>query len=214
MQNKINNIFQALESAFPNGGDGAELKYSNPYQLLVATMLSAQATDKGVNKATKELFEIVKTPEEMLKLGEEKLKTYIKSINYFNNKAKYIIQTSKQLVDNFNSKVPDTMEELTSLAGVGRKTASCVLIYAFKKKAVAVDTHVFRVSNRLGVVNEKDVLSTEKRLLKIVPDRYILQVNRNLVYLGRYICKAKNPDCNNCPLTKYCNYFKQNNKTK
>lgn len=154
-------IFKILEKIY--GKDELiELKYINNYTLLVSVILSAQATDLGVNKATKDLFKKVTTPEEMLELGEDELKKYIKTINYYPTKAKHIMAMSKKLVENFNSTVPDNMDDLISLDGVGRKTANVVLNIAFKKPSIAVDTHVFRVSNRLGIVNTKNVLDTEK----------------------------------------------------
>lgn len=211
-KNNINKIFTILSNNFINGGEGFELKYINSYTLLVATILSAQMTDKGVNKATEELFKIVDTPEKMIQLGEDKLKTYIKSVNYFNTKAKNIIKMSSQLIKNFNSQIPSTLEELITLAGVGRKTANCILIYIFNKKAIAVDTHVIRVSNRLGLINEKNPLLVELQLLKIIPDKYINLVNQNFVHLGRYICKAQKPQCDCCPLTKICEFFQINYK--
>lgn len=201
-------VFELLESLY--GRDELiELKYINNYTLLVSVMLSAQATDAGVNKATKELFKKVKTPEDMIKLGEDELKKYIKSINYFNTKAKHIISMSKRLVEKFNSNVPDNMDDLISLDGVGRKTANVVLNIVFNKVAIAVDTHVFRVSNRLGLVKADNVFDTEQQLLKIVPDTYNKHVNHYLVLFGRYNCKAKNPNCNNCVLGKYCKTCKK-----
>ncbi|MDR0571422.1 MAG: endonuclease III [Rickettsiales bacterium] len=199
----INKIFKILEEKY-RGTDLTELNYFNPYTLLVATMLSAQTTDKMVNKVTKELFRKAKTPNDMLELGEGKLKEYIKSINYFNTKAKNIIKMSNQLIDNFGSVVPNTMEDLTKLAGVGRKTASIILNIVYGKKAIAVDTHVFRLSNRIGLVKTKNVKETELKLLDIVPNNYVSCVNNYLVLLGRYVCKSKKPDCDHCPLETVC----------
>ena len=207
--NKINRILKILEEKY-GSNDLTELAYINDYTLLVAVILSAQATDKGVNLATKKLFKIVKTPEEMINLGFEKLNEYIKTINYHNNKAKNIINMSKKLVKNFNSKLPDNMKDLTSLDGVGRKTANIILNIVFKKPAIAVDTHVFRVSNRLGITNATNVKESEKQLMKIVPKKYIRNLNNNLVMFGRYECKALKPQCSSCGLSQYCDYFKDN----
>lgn len=200
---KVSEIFKRLEEKYTRDYI-IELDYINNYTLLVAVLLSAQATDKGVNKATKKLFEVANTPDDMLKLGEEGVKEYIKSINYFNNKAKNIIKLSEILVEKFNSKVPSTREELESLPGIGRKTANVVLNIAFNTPEIAVDTHVFRVSNRIGLVKADNVLDTEMQLRKIIPDNYVTFVNHWLVMLGRYICKAKKPDCDNCPIKDLC----------
>lgn len=203
---KIIEIFKILENLY-GIDDLIELDYINTYTLLISVILSAQATDAGVNKATETLFKVVKTPEEMVALGENKLKNYIKSINYFNNKAKYIIRMSKKLIEKFNSTVPNNFEDLISLDGVGRKTANVVLNVVFDKQAIAVDTHVFRISNRLGIVKADNVLDTEKQLLKVIPKKYIKHVNHYLVLFGRYNCKAIKPKCEECMLKKFCKYF-------
>lgn len=200
---KITEIFKRLEDKFSRDHI-IELDYINNYTLLIAVLLSAQATDKGVNKATEELFKVAKTPEDMLKLGEEGVKKYVKSINYFNNKSKNIIKLSKILIEKFNSKIPSNREDLESLPGVGRKTANVVLNIAFNTPEIAVDTHVFRVSNRIGLVKADNVFETEMQLRKIVPENYITFVNHWLVLLGRYICKAKKPECENCPIKDLC----------
>ncbi len=200
---KILEIFKILEEKYSNGSI-IELNYFNNYTLLLAVLLSAQATDKGVNKSTESLFKIAGTPEEILKLGEEKLKQHLKSINYFNTKAKNIIKLSQILIDKFNSQVPNKREDLESLPGVGRKTANVILNIAFNTYAIAVDTHVFRVSNRIGLVKTNNVFDTEMKLYKIIPQEYTKYVNHWLVLLGRYICKAKKPDCENCPLKNVC----------
>ncbi|MDD2840093.1 MAG: endonuclease III [Rickettsiales bacterium] len=200
---KILDIFQALEDKYSRN-EIIELKYLNNYTLLLAVLLSAQATDKGVNKATEPLFKMIKTPEQTLKLGEENLKQYLKSINYFNTKTRNIIKLSQILINKFNSQVPNTREDLESLPGVGRKTANVMLNIAFDTPVIAVDTHVFRVSNRIGLVKTDNVLDTEIKLYKIIPQEYIKYVNHWLVLLGRYICKAKKPDCENCPLKDLC----------
>jgi len=181
-----------------------ELDYINNYTLLISVLLSAQATDERVNKVTKELFEKVKTPKEMILLGEKQLKEYIKSINYFNTKAKNIINLSKILVEKFDSEVPSNREDLEILPGIGRKTANIILNISFNQPTIAVDTHVFRVSNRIGLVATKNVLDTEIELYKIIPNKYIQFTNHWLVLLGRYICKARKPKCDECPLEKIC----------
>lgn len=196
---EIMNIFQQEK---PN--PECELNFHNAYTLLVAVILSAQSTDKGVNKATEELFKIVSTPQQMLNLGEEKLKSYIKTIGLFNNKAKNIILMSRDLVDKFNGEVPSSRAELESLAGVGRKTANVVLNVWFKKPTLAVDTHVMRISKRLDFSQGKSPLEIEKDLLKVLPNEYIINANHWLVLFGRYVCKSQKPDCHNCLISKYC----------
>lgn len=200
---KILKIFEILEKQYSRDAV-IELNYCDNYTLLIAVLLSAQATDKGVNKATEVLFKVAKTPEEMLQLGEDKLKQYLKSINYFNTKSRNIIKLSQILVDKFNSKVPSTREDLESLPGVGRKTANVILNIAFDIRVIAVDTHVFRVSNRIGFVKTYNVVDTEKQLYKVIPNEYIEFANHWLVLLGRYVCKAKKPDCESCPLKDLC----------
>lgn len=184
-----------------------ELEYVNPYTLLVATMLSAQATDKMVNKITHELFKVVKTPENMLSLGEEELNSrYIHSINYHNSKARNIMAMSKRLVDSFNSKVPDNMDDLLTLRGVGRKTANIILNIVYHRDAIAVDTHVFRVTNRLNMVKAKNPKEAEEQLMKVVPKKYVGYVNNLFVMFGRYECKSQKPKCVGCELRQYCGY--------
>jgi len=200
---KVLKIFELLRKKYSENSI-IELKYHNNYTLLLAVLLSAQATDKGVNKATEELFKILKNPEDTLKIGEEELKQYLKSINYFNTKTRNIIKLSQILVDKFNSQVPSNREDLESLPGVGRKTANVVLNIAFDTRTIAVDTHVFRVSNRIGLVKTNNVLDTEIKLYKIIPQEYVKYVNHWLVLLGRYICKAKKPNCEECPLKDIC----------
>lgn len=200
---EILEIMEIFEKENPN--PECELNFCNAYTLLVAVILSAQATDKGVNKATKELFKKVDSPQKMLELGEEGLKKYIKSIGLFNNKAKNIILMSKELVTKYLGNVPDNREQLESLAGVGRKTANVVLNVWYKKPALAVDTHVMRISHRLNFSKSKTPTAIELDLLKVLPDRYIINANHWLVLFGRYICKAKKPECHNCKIAKYCN---------
>lgn len=181
-----------------------ELNYSNAYTLLVAVVLSAQATDKGVNKATEKLFQIADTPQKMLDLGEQQLISHIRTIGLFNNKAKNIISMSRDLVEKYNGIVPSEREKLESLAGVGRKTANVVLNVWFNKPTLAVDTHVMRISHRLEFSQGKTPLAVEQDLLKVLPDEYIINANHWLVLFGRYICKAQRPECSQCPIVSYC----------
>lgn len=181
-----------------------ELDYKNAFTLLIAVVLSAQSTDKGVNKATKDLFEIADTPQKMVSLGEEKLKNYIKTIGLYNTKAKNIIALSRELVEKYLGEVPDNREALEKLPGVGRKTANVVLNVWFNKPTLAVDTHVMRISHRLGFSEGKTPLSIELDLLKVLPPEYVKNANHWLVLFGRYICKAQKPDCPNCPIAAYC----------
>lgn len=199
---EILKIMEIFNQENPN--PQCELNYKNAYTLLVAVMLSAQTTDKGVNRATEELFKIADTPQKMLQLGEEKLISYIRTIGLFNNKAKNIISMSKDLIERFNGEVPSDRESLVTLAGVGRKTANVVLNVWYKKPALAVDTHVFRIAHRLGFSNGPTPLAVEQDLLKVLPDKYIINANHWLVLFGRYICKAQNPKCNECPIYDYC----------
>lgn len=181
-----------------------ELDYKNAFTLLVAVVLSAQSTDKGVNKATKALFEIADTPQKMADLGEDKLKEYIKTIGLYNNKAKNIIALSKELVEKHFGEVPENREALEKLPGVGRKTANVVLNAWFDKPTLAVDTHVMRISHRLGFSEGKTPLAIEMDLLKVLPPEYVKNANHWLVLFGRYVCKAQKPDCPNCPIAAYC----------
>lgn len=200
----INEIFQRFEDHNPE--PQTELNYTNPYTLLVAVTLSAQATDVGVNKATKGLFQIVDTPQKMLELGEDGLKSHIKTIGLFNSKAKNIIAAAKILVDDFGGEVPSTREELEKLPGVGRKTANVVLNVAFKHWTIAVDTHIFRVSNRIGLTKGKTPLAVELQLEKIIPAPYRLHAHHWLILHGRYVCKARRPDCPNCLIADLCEF--------
>ena len=183
-----------------------ELYSTNPFTLLVAVVLSAQATDKGVNKATHDLFKIADTPQKMLKLGEDGLKRYINTIGLYNSKARYIIALSQRLISDFNGKVPERREDLESLPGVGRKTANVVLNAAFHEPVIAVDTHIFRVSNRTGLAVGKTPLEVEKELMKRIPARWLLKAHHWLVLHGRYICKARKPLCPICPVRGECHY--------
>lgn len=181
-----------------------ELEYVNAYTLLVAVVLSAQATDTGVNKATRALFKIADTPEKMVQLGLEGLKEYIKTIGLYNGKAKNVIALSEILIYQHNSEVPGTREELVKLPGVGRKTANVVLNIFFGQPTMAVDTHVFRVSNRTGLAPGKNVEEVEVKLEKVVPPEFAVHAHHWLILHGRYICKARSPECHRCPVLDLC----------
>lgn len=187
-----------------------ELIYTNDYTLLVAVVLSAQATDIGVNKATEKLFKLVDNPQSMLDLGLNQLESHIKTIGLWRAKAANVIKLSQSLVQNFGGKVPDNLEDLMSLAGVGRKTANVVLNTAFGKKTMAVDTHVFRVSRRLGLSDGNSPEAVEADLLKIIPDAYLYDAHHWLILHGRYICKARNPLCNDCFVSDLCLSYSNN----
>lgn len=184
--------------------DKPALKFSTPYELLVAVILSAQCTDERVNKVTEKLFENYNTPEKMLSLSKEELEKYIYSCGLFRSKAEHILSASKDILLNFNGQVPDDLESLRTLAGVGRKTANVVYSVAFKGSAIAVDTHVFRVSNRIGIASAKNVLQTEKQLMEILDKSDWSRAHHYLIYLGRSFCKSQNPDCANCPISDLC----------
>lgn len=201
---KIKQIFNRFKLSNPN--PTTELNYSNEFELLIAVILSAQATDKMVNKVTKELFLIANTPEQMLKLNEDNLRQLIKSIGLFRTKASNIIKTCEILVNKFNSKVPVTLENLISLPGVGRKTANVILNTLCGQPTIAVDTHVFRVANRLGLVNAKTPLAAELELVKIIPKEFLLNAHHWLVLHGRYICTASKPKCDNCLIADLCKF--------
>jgi endonuclease-3 len=201
---QIEEFFARLQKAMPN--PRGELEYLNPYTLLVAVVLSAQATDASVNKATEPLFKIADTPEKMVKLGEAKLKGFIKTIGLFNTKAKNVIRLSELLIAEHGSKVPADREVLQTLPGVGRKTANVVLNIAFGQETMAVDTHIFRVGNRTGLAPGKDPLAVELQLEKRVPRPYRLHAHHWLILHGRYVCKARKPDCPVCVVRDICQY--------
>lgn len=201
---KVEQFFARLQAGNPE--PKGELNYTNPYTLLVAVALSAQATDTGVNKATEELFKIVKTPEDMVKLGESGLKKHIKTIGLFNTKAKNVIALSEMLIRDHGGKVPRTREELVKLPGVGRKTANVVLNIAFGEPTIAVDTHLFRLGNRTGLAPGKTPEQVEEELLKVVPKKYLRHAHHWLILHGRYVCKARNPDCANCVVREFCGF--------
>ncbi len=201
-------IFEAFRKN--NASPAVELNHRSPFELLVAVVLSAQSTDAGVNKATPALFKIANTPEKMVRLGETKLKNYIKTIGLYNNKAKNIIQTSKILAEQYNGKVPDNRETLEKLPGIGRKSANVILNSAFKQPMIGVDTHVFRVSNRTQLAPGKNVLEVEKKLNAIIPAEFKQHAHHWLVLHGRYVCKARNPDCAHCIINTLCEYDDKN----
>ncbi|MFN3562148.1 MAG: endonuclease III [Chloroherpetonaceae bacterium] len=200
-------VSEVLSKKFPS--PKTELHYETPFQLLIATLLAAQCTDKRVNMVTSSLFKDYPDAKAMSKLSVEEVKEKIKSINFFNNKAKHIVELCKTLVEKHNGEVPETLEELTALAGVGRKTAHVVMSNAFGKPVLAVDTHVFRVSNRLGLVKAENVLETEHQLMKYLKPEQVGDFHHYLILHGRYTCKAKSPECHLCELTRICSYYKQ-----
>ena len=200
----IDEFYRRLQEQLPE--PKGELNYVNPYTLLVAVVLSAQATDIGVNKATGPLFKVVTTPEEMVALGEAKLRNYIKTIGLFNAKAKNTIGLSKLLIEKHNSEVPRDRDALEALPGVGRKTANVVLNMAFGEPTIAVDTHIFRIGNRTGLAPGKTPLAVEKKLEKSTPKHYKLHAHHWLILHGRYVCKARKPDCVACVVNDLCRF--------
>ncbi|MDP1626005.1 endonuclease III [Parvibaculum sp.] len=200
----IEEFFRRLSAALPE--PKTELEYKNTYTLLVAVVLSAQATDIGVNKATKDLFKTVDTPQKMLKLGEAGLTKHIRTIGLYRNKAKNVIALSRMLIERHGGEVPHDREALQALPGVGRKTANVVLNVAFGEPTIAVDTHIFRVSNRTGLAPGKDVVAVEQKLEKVVPAAYRLHAHHWLILHGRYLCKARKPDCTACPVSDLCQF--------
>ncbi|GJL94874.1 MAG: endonuclease III [Hyphococcus sp.] len=201
---KAHTLYERLSTKVP--APETELYYKDPFTLVVAVALSAQATDEGVNKATKKLFAVADTPEKMASLGEKKLGEYIKTIGLWRNKAKNVIALSNMLLDEFDGAVPQTREELEKLPGVGRKTANVVMNVAFGAPTIAVDTHIFRVSNRTGLAPGKNPLEVELGLEKITPPEFLLHAHHWLILHGRYICKARTPDCSTCTITDICLY--------
>jgi len=200
----IDEFFRRLKRQRP--APRSELEYRNPFTLLVAVVLSAQATDVGVNKATKRLFDAAETPEKMVALGLEGIKEHIKTIGLYNNKAKNVLALSRQLIAEHGGEVPRDREALEALPGVGRKTANVVLNVAFGEPTVAVDTHIFRVANRTGLAPGKTPLAVEKALEERVPETYLLHAHHWLILHGRYVCKARKPDCPNCVVEDLCEY--------
>lgn len=186
-----------------------ELNYQSPFELLIAVILSAQATDIGVNKATDKLYPIANTPQAILDLGLTGLKKYVKTIGLYNTKAANIMKTCQMLVEQHGGEVPEDRESLEALPGVGRKTANVVMNTAFGQPTIAVDTHIFRVSNRTGIAPGKNVVEVEKRLIKFIPDEFKLDAHHWLILHGRYVCKARSPDCPDCLINDLCEYTKK-----
>ncbi|OQX13178.1 MAG: endonuclease III [Thiothrix lacustris] len=201
---KRGEIFRRLRDANPN--PTTELAYNNTFELLIAVILSAQSTDKGVNKATAHLFPVANTPEAIAALGVDGLKDYIKTIGLFNSKAKNIIETCRLLIEKHASQVPQARDALEALPGVGRKTANVILNTAFHQPTMAVDTHIFRVANRTGIAPGKNVLAVEKGLLKHIPKAYLLDAHHWLILHGRYTCLARTPKCGQCIIADLCDF--------
>ena len=197
-------LFKILQANNPK--PETELEFSTPFELLIAVVLSAQATDISVNKATGPLFAIANTPETIAALGEDQLKGYIKTIGLFNTKAKNVIKLCHRLIEQHNSKVPQTREELEALAGVGRKTANVILNTAFGQATMAVDTHIFRLANRLGLAKGKTPLAVEKGLVKAIPQEFLYDAHHWLILHGRYVCLARKPKCYECKISHLCPY--------
>ena len=207
MKSDVLEIINAVNELYEN--PKCELMFSSNYELLVAVILSAQCTDKRVNQVTSELFKEYNTPEKMITLSQDELEQKIHSCGFFHNKAKHILEASKDLIEKYDGEIPNDKQKLKNLAGVGEKTANVVLATAFNVPAIAVDTHVFRVSNRLGLANSKDVLKTQKQLEKNLPKDMWIKFHYALVLHGRYVCKSQRPDCKNCKLSNCCKYFKK-----
>ena len=200
-------IYSTLRERMPT--PTTELEYINPFELLIAVILSAQATDISVNKATARLYPVANTPESILALGVTGLKPYIRTIGLFNSKAENIIKTCRILIEKHHGEVPRTRPELEALPGVGRKTANVVLNTAFGEPTIAVDTHIFRVSNRTGIAKGKTPLEVEKRLVRLTPDEFKKDAHHWLILHGRYVCKARKPLCSECPIIEWCEYTKK-----
>lgn len=203
-RDKRTSIYRRLRDANPR--PTTELEYSTPFELLVAVILSAQATDVGVNKATRELFPVANTPAEILALGVDGLSRYIRTIGLFNSKAKNIIETCRILIEQHGSEVPADRAALEALPGVGRKTANVILNTAFGEAVIAVDTHIFRVANRTGLARGKTPLEVETRLSRLTPEEFLKNAHHWLILHGRYVCKARKPDCPNCIISDLCEY--------
>ncbi|KPW33960.1 Endonuclease III [Pseudomonas coronafaciens pv. atropurpurea] len=201
---KRQEIFRRLHEDNPD--PKTELAYTTPFELLIAVILSAQATDVSVNKATARLYPVANTPQAIYDLGVEGLSGYIKTIGLYNSKAKNVIETCRMLIELHNGEVPQTREALEALPGVGRKTANVVLNTAFRQIAIAVDTHIFRVSNRTGIAPGKNVVEVEKQLMKFVPKNYLLDAHHWLILHGRYVCQARKPRCGSCRIEDLCDY--------
>lgn len=206
--NHIKEVLKILEDTYPDAA--CELVHSSPFELLIATILSAQSTDKRVNIVTNDLFQEFNTPGDFLRLTEDELAEKIRTIGFYRAKSKNILKTCKILVEEYNSKVPSSREELVKLPGVGRKTANVVISNAFGQNAIAVDTHVFRVANRIGLADSQDVNGTEEDLMNNINEEFWTKAHHLLIFHGRRVCKARKPMCGECPLVEFCLYYKQN----
>ena len=206
--NHIKEVLKILEDTYPDAA--CELVHSSPFELLIATILSAQSTDKRVNIVTSHLFQEFNTPGDFLRLTEDELAEKIRTIGFYRAKSKNILKTCKILVEEYNSKVPSSREELVKLPGVGRKTANVVISNAFGQNAIAVDTHVFRVANRIGLADSQDVNGTEEDLMNNINEEFWTKAHHLLIFHGRRVCKARKPMCGECPLVEFCLYYKQN----
>jgi endonuclease-3 len=204
---KRREIFLRLQQQNPH--PTTELEFHSPFELLIAVLLSAQATDISVNAATRQLYPVANTPQAMLDLGEEKLRAYVQRIGLYKTKAKHIMQTCKLLLEKYGGEVPHTREALEALPGVGRKTANVVLNTAFGQPTIAVDTHIFRVANRTGIAPGKNVLEVELKLLKVIPDEFMHDAHHWMILHGRYICQARKPKCGQCLIENLCEYKKK-----
>ena len=207
MNNNLSEIISRIDELYEN--PKCELNYSSNYELLIAVILSAQCTDKRVNQVTKELFKKFNTPQKMITLSQDELENFIRPCGFFHNKASHILACSKDIIEQYNGKIPSDKEKLKKLAGVGEKTANVMLATAFNVPAIAVDTHVFRVSNRLGLANSKDVFGTQKDLENNLPKDKWIKFHFALILHGRYICKSQNPNCKECELNSLCKYYKE-----
>jgi len=205
MYKNLGKIIEYFSKKYPK--PETALKFMTPFQLLIATIMSAQTTDVQVNKVTEKLFNKFKKAEDFAKLSYEELEKEIKSIGLYKNKSKYIIESSKMIINKYSNEVPKSREKLMNLPGVGRKTANVVLANAFKQNTIAVDTHVFRVANRLGIVNTDKTDQVEKTLMEVVPENYWSKFHHWLIFHGREVCKARNPYCQGCTLKSYCKYY-------
>jgi len=208
MQKNIKKIIDIFEAKYPD--PESALNYNNEFELLVATILSAQTTDKQVNKVTSNLFDKYNNPDDFASLEPEELEEEIKSIGLYRNKSKYIVKTSKKLIEDYKGQVPDTRKQLTDLSGVGRKTANVVLSCGFTKDAFPVDTHVFRLANRIGLVKSDKVREVEEGLMEVIPKEYWSKMHHWLIFHGREVCKSQNPRCEECKIKNFCNYYQNN----
>ena len=208
-KNEAINIIEILKKTYPDAK--CSLDFTTPFEMLIAVILSAQCTDERVNKTTPNIFNKYSTPEDFNNMNLETLEELIHPCGFYKNKAKNIKLTAKKIIDDFNGKVPDKMEDLLTLPGVGRKTANVVMLEAFNKpQGIAVDTHAKRLSNRIGFSKESTPEKIEQDLLKLFPDKYIKDINHLLIYHGRAICTARSPKCTECPINKYCDFYKKN----